>query len=71
MNVYLIIVKVGKRQQQNRTGEGRTGAKPKEVCPECKKEYLQSFYGKEGSVLKTMGKYCPGCDYCRKNEKTD
>lgn len=60
-------MKVGKRQQQGRTGKGLTGKKTKLVCPLCKEEYLQTFYGKPG--LKRKGVYCPNdkCDYCKKD----
>ena len=66
-------MKVGERQQQGRTGEGRTGTKTREICPACKSHYLKTFFssdiieGKKQFVRK--GKYCPNenCTFCRKD----
>ena len=60
-------MKVGKRQQQ-----GRGGAKPKTLCPECGKEYLETAGGKNGNSWKRIGLYCPnpGCDYIKKETDT-
>ena len=62
-------MKVGLRQQQSRTGEGRTGTKTRELCPACKTEYLENFYGNKNRKWVKKGKYCPNetCTFCRKD----
>jgi hypothetical protein len=52
-------MKVGKRQQQGQKGT----MKIKEICPDCKKEYLENLYVKKKGKLNVFGKYCPS-DYC-------
>lgn len=57
-------MKVGERKQQ-----GRGGAKPKQICPKCGKEYLETAGGKKGTSWKRIGQYCPNpsCDYIVKD----
>ena len=66
-------MKVGERQQQGRTGEGRTGINIREICPACKSHYLKSFFSSEITEGKRQlvrkGKFCPNgnCTFCRKD----
>ena len=56
-------MKVGIRKQQGR----KSTTKLKEVCPSCKKEYLENLYVKKKGKLKVFGKYCPAeqCSYIK------
>jgi hypothetical protein len=60
-------MKVSKRQQHGRKGT----TKLKEICPECKTEYLENLYAKKKGKLKVFGKYCPAenCNYQRIDKK--
>lgn len=67
-------MRVGDRQQQGRTGDGRTGTNPREICPACKDFYLKTFFtseknedGKTRWIKK--GKVCPNenCTFCKKD----
>jgi len=66
-------MKVGDRQQQNRTGDGRAGTEPKEICPACKTEYLENFYGNKKRKWVKKGKYCPNelCTFRRKDNRIE
>jgi hypothetical protein len=58
-------MKVSKRKQQGQKGTTKT----KEVCPDCKKEYLENVYVKKNGKLKVFGKYCPAeeCGFTKRN----
>lgn len=60
-------MKVGKRQQQGQKGT----KKIKEICPDCKNEYLENLYVKKKGKLKVFGKHCPAenCKFIRREEK--
>lgn len=62
-------MKVGDRQQQGRTGEGRTGTNPREICPACKDYYLKTYFIYKDKKWFKMGKVCPNenCSFCRKD----
>jgi hypothetical protein len=48
-------MKVGTRQQQGRTGEGRTGTKTRDICPACQTHYLRTFFSSD--VLEGKSKF--------------
>jgi hypothetical protein len=56
-------MRVGKRKQQGQKGT----TKLKEICSDCKVEYLENIYAKKKKQLKVIGKYCPAddCNYHR------
>ena len=49
--------------------QGQRGATPKDICPKCRKEYLKTAGGRDGSGWKRIGQYCPNpaCDYITKD----
>ena len=57
MNAQLLTMRIGKRQQQGRNGEGRTGTHIKEVCPSCKEEYMEVLYKRKEGVFRRWGLY--------------
>jgi len=62
-------MKVGDRQQQGRTGEGRTGTNQREICPACKDYYLKTYFIYQDKKWIKAGKVCPNenCSFCRKD----
>lgn len=49
--------------------QGQRGSKPKDICPKCEKEYLQTAYIKKEKKWVRVGLCCPSpsCDYLIKD----